>query len=86
VEHHPRPPDLGFADDDRLASVSLTQWVRQQLGQHFPEREQMAEAIRNGSPADVRRLLENTPFSDAQRRYLNELLRRWQSEIASASS
>jgi hypothetical protein len=60
------------------AAVSLLRWLRRQLRQPTPQREHLEAAIANDDPAEVRRLLEAAPFSDAQRRHVEGLIARWE--------
>ena len=50
------------------ATVSLLRWLRRQLREPAPQRERLEAAIANDDPAEARRLLAHTPFSEAQRR------------------
>jgi hypothetical protein len=60
------------------AGVSLLRWLRRQLRQPTPQREHLEAAIANDDPAEVRRLLELAPFTDAQRRHVEGLVSRWE--------
>jgi hypothetical protein len=60
------------------AAVSLLRWLRRQLRQPTPQREHLEAAIANDDPAEVRRLVELAPFSDAQRRHVAGLIARWE--------
>jgi hypothetical protein len=60
------------------AAVSLLRWLRRQLRQPTPQREHLEAAIANDDPAEVRRLVERAPFSDAQRRHVEGLIDRWE--------
>jgi hypothetical protein len=64
------------------ARVSLVRWLRRQLRQPLPEREHLEAAVANDDPAEARRLLANAPFSREQRRYVDEVLDRWDKEKA----
>ena len=57
--------------------VSLLRWLRRQLAQPLPARERLEAAVENDDPREARRLLADVPFNDAQRRYVDELLDRW---------
>jgi len=59
------------------ARVSLLRWIRQQLREPMVVREHLEAAVANNDPVEARRLLSDVPFSDAQRRYVNELLDAW---------
>ena len=61
----------------QAAGVSLRRWLRRQLAQPLPVRERLEAAVENDDPREARRLLEDVPFNDVQRRYVDELLDRW---------
>jgi hypothetical protein len=58
--------------------VSLRRWLRRQLQQPTPSREHLEAAVENDDPAEVRRLLADVPFTEAQRRHVNGLLDAWE--------
>jgi hypothetical protein len=59
------------------ARVSLLRWIRQQLREPMAVREHLEAAVANDDPDEARRLLADVPFSDGQRRYVDELLDAW---------
>ena len=59
------------------ARVSLLRWIRQQLREPMAVREHLEAAVANDDPAEARRLLGGVPFTDGQRRYVDELLDAW---------
>jgi hypothetical protein len=61
------------------AAVSLLRWLRRQLRQHTPQREHFEAAVLHDDPEEVRRLVEQVPFTDAQRRHVSGLIERWES-------
>jgi hypothetical protein len=63
---------------NRGAQVSLLRWLRRQLQQPTPTREHLEAAVENDDPSEVRRLLADMPFSDAQRRHVEDLLDAWE--------
>jgi hypothetical protein len=63
------------ADQER---VSLLRWLRRQLRQPTPQREHLEAAVANDDPAEVRRLLDGFAFTEAQRRYVESLIARWE--------
>ena len=63
---------------NRAAEVSLRRWLRRQLQQPIPSREHLEAAVENDDPAEVRRLLADVPFTDAQRRHVEGLLDAWE--------
>jgi hypothetical protein len=60
------------------ASVSLLRWLRRQLREPTPWRERLEAAVANDDPAEVRRLLEQMEFSEAQRHHVAGLIDRWE--------
>ena len=66
------------------AQVSLLRWLRRQLAQPTPIREHLEAAVENDDPAEVRRLVERLPFSDDQRRNVEQLLAAWERNRSSA--
>ena len=62
----------------RGAQVSLLRWLRRQLQQPTPTREHLEAAVENDDPSEVRRLLVDMPFTDAQRRHVEDLLDAWE--------
>lgn len=62
----------------RGAQVSLLRWLRRQLQQPTLTREHLEAAVDNDDPSEVRRLLADMPFSDAQRRHVEDLLDAWE--------
>ena len=60
------------------AAVSLLRWLRRQLAQPGPARERLEAAVANDDPAEARRLLASFEFSDAQRRFVERLIARWE--------
>jgi hypothetical protein len=62
---------------NRAAQVSLLRWLRRQLQQPTPAREHLEAAVENNDPAEVRRLLNDVPFTEAQRRHIETMLDAW---------
>ena len=60
------------------ATVSLLRWLRRQLAQPTPLRERLEAAVANDDPAEARRLVGRLPFSDEQRRNVDQLLDAWE--------
>ena len=63
---------------NRGAQVSLLRWLRRQLQQPTPTREHLEAAVENDDPSEVRRLLADMRFTDAQRRHVEDLLDAWE--------
>ncbi len=62
---------------NRAAQVSLLRWLRRQLQQPTPVREHLEAAVENNDPSEVRRLLADVPFTEAQRRHVEGMLDAW---------
>jgi hypothetical protein len=63
---------------NRAAQVSLLRWVRRQLQQPTPTREHLEAAVENDDPSEVRRLVAEVPFTEAQRPHVETLLDAWE--------
>ena len=63
---------------NRGAQVSLLRWLRRQLQQPTLTREHLEAAVENDDPSEVRRLLADIPFTDDQRRHVEDLLDTWE--------
>jgi hypothetical protein len=61
------------------ATVSLLRWLRRQVREPSPLRERLEAAIANDDPHEARLIVANAPFSDAQRRHVEQLLDEWES-------
>ena len=62
----------------RAAQGSLLRWLRRQLQQPTPAREHLEAAVENNDPSEVRRLLADLPFTEAQRRHVENMLDAWE--------
>jgi hypothetical protein len=60
------------------AQVSLLRWLRRQLREPNPIREHLEAAVENDDPAEARRIVALFPFSDEQRRNVEQLLAAWE--------
>jgi hypothetical protein len=58
--------------------VSLLRWLRRQLREPSAVREHLEAAVENDDPAEARRVLAGVPFSDSQRRYVDDVLAAWE--------
>jgi hypothetical protein len=65
--------------------VSLLRWLRRQLREPSPIREHLEAAVENDDPAEARRLVARLPFSDAQRRNVEQLLEAWERRSAAGT-
>lgn len=61
-------------------TVSLRRWLRRQLREPTPQRERLEAAIENDDPGEVRMIVGQMSFNDAQRRHIDGLLDRWERE------
>jgi hypothetical protein len=52
--------------------------LRRQLAQPMAIREHLEAAVENDDPAEARRLIARFPFSDEQRRNIDQLLEAWE--------
>jgi hypothetical protein len=68
------------------ARVSLLRWLRRQLREPAAIREHLEAAVENDDPGEARRLLAGVPFSDAQRRYVEDVLAAWERQKAEAGA
>jgi len=68
------------------AQVSLLRWLRRQLAQPTPIREHLEAAVENDDPAEARRLVGGMPFSDDQRRNVEQLLAAWERTLAAKAA
>jgi hypothetical protein len=68
------------------AQVSLLRWLRRQLAQPTPLREHLEAAVENDDPAEARRVVARMPFSDDQRRNVEQLLAAWERTLASKAA
>ena len=64
------------------AQVSLLRWLRRQLAQPGPIREHLEAAVEHDDPREARRLVAHLPFSDEQRRNVEQLLEAWERQRA----
>jgi hypothetical protein len=62
----------------------VLRWLRRQLRQPTPDREQIEAAIAYEDPAELRRLVARQPFTELQHRYLEDLLQRWEAALRDA--
>ena len=68
------------------ARVSLLRWLRRQLRVPGAMREHLEAAVENDDPAEARRVLVRAEFSDAQRRYVEDVLRAWERHKAEGAA
>jgi hypothetical protein len=66
------------------ARVSLLRWLRRQLREPGAIRERLEAAVEHDDPGEVRRLLARAPFSDSQRRYVDDVLGAWERQKAAS--
>ncbi|HEY7801287.1 MAG TPA: hypothetical protein VIE40_01315 [Dehalococcoidia bacterium] len=68
-------------DERDIATANVARWLQRQLRQPTPDREHLEAAVEHGDTAEVRRLLARHPFTDDQRRYLEDLMERWETAL-----
>lgn len=61
-----------------LFVVTLREWLESQRLQDTPHRAALNAAMNKGDIPTLRQLFGEAPFSPDQRRYLDDLLDRWQ--------
>ena len=64
--------------------VTIREWLESQRLENSPHRAALNDAMNRGDIAEIRSLLGEAPFSTDQRRYLEDLLDRWQKAEAGA--
>jgi hypothetical protein len=67
------------------AAVSMLRWLRRQLRQPGPTRERIEAAVAHDDPAEVRRLLAQFQFTDAQRRNVEQMIDAWERRRSAAA-
>jgi len=58
--------------------VTLREWLETQRLESTPHRAALNAAMDAGDTAAIRRFLDSAPFSHDQRRYLEDLISRWE--------
>jgi hypothetical protein len=69
--------------DSAWLRVTLREWVESQRQEHTPHRAALIAAIESSDLPGLRRLLADAPFDSGQRRYLDDLLTRWEQALSS---
>ena len=65
--------------------MSLLRWLRRQLQQPNPNREHLEAAVENDDPGEARRLVAQMPFTEEQRRNVEQLLDAWERTLDASS-
>src|SRR5690606_31788981 len=65
-------------NDHAWITVTLREWVESQRNEHTPHRAALLEAVDRADIGTIRDLMAEAPFDDGQRRYLDDLLTRWE--------
>ena len=65
--------------------MSLLRWLRRQLQQPNPNREHLEAAVENDDPGEARRLVAQMPFTEEQRRNVEQLLDAWERTLDSGA-
>ena len=73
-----------MTEDHRWLTVTLREWLENQRHMHTPHRAALRAAIDTHDIDAVRSLLEEAPFNDEQRRYLDDLIDRWEAALPDA--
>ena len=63
----------------------MLRWLRRQLREPTPIREHLEAAVANDDPAEARRLVARLPFTEAQRRNVEQLLDAWERRAGSSA-
>lgn len=58
--------------------VTIREWLESQRLENTPHRAALGDAMNRGDIQEIRCLLGEAPFSADQRRYLDDLLDRWE--------
>ena len=58
--------------------VTIREWLESQRLENTPHRAALNDAMNAGDIPAIRRFLGDAPFSADQRRYLDDLLSRWE--------
>jgi hypothetical protein len=61
--------------------LTLREWFENQRLESSEHRAALTAAMNAGDTAQIRLLLQDAPFSDDQRRYLDDLLDRWEGSM-----
>jgi hypothetical protein len=69
--------------DSAWLRVTLREWVENQRQEHTPHRAALIAAIESSDLPGLRLLLADAPFDAGQRRYLDDLLTRWEQALSS---
>lgn len=64
--------------DKAWFTVTLREWIESQRLQDTPHRAALMAAMESGDTATIRKLLAEADFTERQRRYLDDLLDRWE--------
>ena len=62
--------------------VTLREWLENQRLESTPHRAALQTAMDAGDTVAIRRFLDDAPFSHDQRRYLDDLIGRWEAADA----
>lgn len=73
-----------MSEDHAWLTVTLRTWLENQRSEHTPHQAELRVAIDTHDTATVRRLLAAAPFNDDQRKYLDDLLTRWEEALSVA--
>lgn len=68
-------------DNDAWIAVTLREWFESQRLELAPHRAAFLSAMQRGDINALRNLLREADFSDEQRKYLDDLLGRWERSL-----
>jgi hypothetical protein len=68
--------------DNAWFVVTLREWVENQRLESTEHQAALSAAMNAADTVAIRLLLGDAPFSGAQRRYLEDLLRRWEAAMS----
>jgi hypothetical protein len=67
--------------DSAWLRVTLREWVESQRQEQTPHRAALVAAIEASDLPRLRELMAEAPFDTGQRRYLDDLLTRWEQSL-----
>lgn len=72
--------------DNAWFAVTLREWLESQRLESTPHRAALSDAMNTGDTAAIRQFLEGAPFSHDQKKYLDDLISRWEATERGAES
>jgi hypothetical protein len=68
--------------DSAWFRITLREWAESQRQEQTPHRAALLTAIESSDLPRLRELLAEAPFDQGQRRYLDDLINRWEQSIS----